>query len=263
MNYEAEIPESSRTQKITLEFGTENIELSYSNEVSENDTSDAHQYHKECLHRIRRKNVCEGCGKETTKEDIVMAKGEKTPEHEPFTQEEFEKYKYKKKLELVGITKIENIPTEFITTTLTAFPTNDKQLKTYYKLQQLTLNKQLVTKIVLRNRERNAVITKHPTYPSLMRITILRYPTEVKKYDKTNENITTALKDIKITPFEQLQIQQMTNLEYSPEENTLQDNQQKLIQEFLLSKQFQKIQNPEQQKNKLNELFSEIQAEVK
>jgi non-homologous end joining protein Ku len=233
MEYNGNMRESQRNNSMTLEFGTEQIELAYQTDSKDDDDSGFHQFHEKCLKRIKYKKVCSCCGEEVNADGIVMAKGKDIPEHEPFRSEEFDKYKFKKKCELIGMEKNAEIPEEFVSKTVTLFPQDETQLKAFVKLLNLAGEKSIITKIVLASRERNAVISKHPKYKSLLRCFVLRYPHEVRNFEKLNEKVAESIEKIKLTPFEVAQIQSLTNVEYQVDEKVLKDTQKEMINEFL------------------------------
>jgi len=236
MKYRGVMKESQRSSSLVLNLGLDNIALSYQSDGDDDDNSGFHQFHEKCLKRIKYKKVCSCCGEEVNAEGIVMAKGKDNPEHAPFRSEEFDKYKFKKKCELIGMEKTAEIPEEFVSKTITLFPQDDTQLKAFVKLLNLTDEKSIITKIVLSSRERNAVISKHPKYKNLLRCFVLRYPQEVRAFDRLNSQISEKIEKIKLTPFEVAQIQSLTNVEYDVDEANLKDTQKEMIGEFLKSR---------------------------
>jgi len=251
MIFEGKMEDMGRYNSLNLAFGTEVITLNYVPETNEKETTlEAHQFHNACLKRIRYEKKCEGCGKVVSQNEIVLAKGEKEPLHEPYTVSEFEKFKYKRKCELVGLTEIKEIPHEFVNKVIALIPAfekankiDEKKFKSFEKLLRVTEKKAIVTKIVLRNRERNAIITRHPQFSNLLRCYVLNYADEVKNLKNLNEKVGEIRQTIKLTPFEIAQINSIINLEVSLNESDLEDKQKELVEEFLKARELREEEN--------------------
>jgi non-homologous end joining protein Ku len=262
--FSPEMAENRKANNLKLAFGVETINLSWADDTSETDEkNDIHQWHGDCLKRIRYKVVCEGCGKEVEKDEIVKAKGKDKPEHEPFRAEEFEQFRYKRKCEMLGLIKPAEIPAEYIVKAITLYPALEDskknankfdaaQLKAFEKLVNILQEKSILTKIVLRgSRERNAIIVKHPIHSNLLKCYILRYNDEVRAFNDLDEKVKEARKTITLNDFEKQQIEMVKKMDFEANPELLKDKQTELISEFLASKEFPETEKPVEKKVEL------------